>query len=120
MLILTETGEVVKDSIKAVRDELRDAEEPILRRIENELFFFFVFAIDYWWQNEFQHTKEQKSIFEKIFSAHLDILCGDEGNGRVMWDDLQERFTTYGEILNGEGSDSGKEWRFGVKVCEYC
>ena len=120
MLILKEAGEVVKDSMKAIRDELGGAEEQKLKRVENELFYFFVFAIDYWWQNEFRYTKEQKSIFGKIFSTHLDILCGDEADGRAMWDDLQERFMTYGQIVNAESGDSGKQWRFGVKVSEYC
>jgi hypothetical protein len=120
MLILKEAGEVVKDSMKAIRDEIGGTEELKLRRIENELFYFFVFAIDYWWQNEFRYTKEQKSIFEKIFSTHLDIMCGDEAGGRAMWDDLQERFTAYSEIVNEEADDAGKLWRLGTKVSEYC
>ena len=120
MLILKEAGEVVEASMKTVRDEIGDAEEPKLRRIENELLYFFVFGIDYWWQNEFRYTKEQKSIFEKILSTHLDIMCGDEEGGRAMLDDLQERFTAYSEIVNEEADDAGKLWRLGTKVSEYC
>jgi len=37
-----------------------------------------------------------------------------------MWDDLQERFMTYGEIVNAQNSDSVKLWQFGAKVSEYC
>jgi len=120
MLIIKEAGEVVKDSMKAVRDEIGGDEESKLKRVENELFYFFVFAIDYWWQNEFRYTKEQKSIFAKIFSTHLDILCGDEEDGRVMWDVLQARFMAYSSIVNEERGDSDKLWGFGKKVSEYC
>lgn len=120
MLILTEAGEVVKDSMKVVRDEIGGDEESKLTRVQNELFYFFVFGIEYWWQKEFRYTKEQKSIFEKIFGTHLDILCGDDAAGRAMWDDLQERFMAYGEIVNEERGDSGKLLGFGRKVSEYC
>ena len=120
MLILKEAGEVVKDSMRAIRDEIGGSEELKLKRIENELFYFFVFAIDYWWQNEFRYTKEQKSIFEKIFSTHLDILCGDEAGGRAMLEDLQERFVEYGKIVNEEKGDSAKLMGFGMKMLEYC
>lgn len=120
MLILKEAGEVVKDSMKAVRDELVGDEESKLTRVQNELFYFSVFAIDYWLQNEFRYTKEQKSIFEKIFRTHLDILCGDDEGGREMWDDLQERLMEYGKIVNEEADDVGKLWRLGTKVSEYC
>ena len=120
MLVLKEAGEVVKDSMKAIRDEIGGAEEVKMRRMENELFYFYVFAIDYWWQNELRYTKEQKSIFEKIFSTHLDIMCGDEAGGRAIWDDLQERFGAYSEIVNEEVDDAGKLHRLGTKVSEYC
>jgi len=120
MLIMKEAGEVVKDSMKTIRDELGGDEESKLKTVENELFYFFVFAIDYWWQKEFRYTKEQKSIFEKIFSTHLDILCGDDVGGRAMWDALQERFMAYGQIVNEERGDSAKLLGFGMKVSEYC
>ena len=120
MLILKEAGEAVKDSMEAMRDELVSDEEPKVTRVQNELFYFFVFGIDYWWQNDFRYTKEQKSIFEKIFSTHLDIMCGDDEDGRAMWETLQERFIAYGQIVNEEKSDSGKLVGFGIKLSEYC
>ena len=120
MLILKKAGEVVKDSVKSIRNEIGGAEKKKLTRVENELFYFFVFAIDYWWQNGFRYTKDQKSIFEKIFGTHLDITCGDDADGRAMWDALQERFMTYGQIVNEERGDYAKLWDFGMKVSEYC
>lgn len=120
MLILKKAGEVVEDSMKAVRAEIGGDEESKLTRVQNELFYFFVFAIDYWWQKGFRYTKEQKSIFEKIFSTHLDILCGDDADGRAMWDALEERFIAYGKIVNEERGDSGKLMGFGMKMSEYC
>ena len=120
LLVIMKAGEVVKERMKVVPDELRSAGEEKLKRVEIELFYFFMFAIDYWWQHRFGYTREQKSKFAKIFSTHLNILFGDEAGGRAMWDDLQERFMTYGEIVNAQISDSIKQWQFGVKVSEYC
>lgn len=120
LLVIMEAGEVVKERMKVVPDELESAEEEKLKRVEIELFYFFMFAIDYWWQHRFGYTREQKSKFAKTFSTHLNTLFGDKAGGRAMWDDLQERFMTYGEIVNAQISDSLKRWQFGVKVSEYC
>jgi hypothetical protein len=120
LLVIVKAGEVVKERMKVVPDELESAEEEKLKRVEIELFYFFMFAIDYWWQHRFGYTREQKSKFAKTFTTHLSILCGDKAGGRAMWDDLQERFMTYGEIVNAQISDSIKQWQFGVKVSEYC
>ena len=120
LLVIMKAGEVVKERMKVVPDELGSAGEEKLKRVEIELLYFFMFAIDYWWQHGFGYTREQKSKFAKIFSTHLNILCGDKAGGRAMWDDLQERFMTYGEIVNAQNSDSVKLWQFGAKVSEYC
>jgi hypothetical protein len=120
LLIIMKAGEIVKERMKVVRDELGSAGEEKLERVKTELFYFFMFAIDYWWQHGFGYTREQKSKFAKIFSTHLNILCGDKAGGRVMWDDLQKRFMTYGEIVSAQSSDSVKMWQFGAKVSEYC
>jgi len=120
LLVIMKAGEVVKDGMKVVTDELGSAGEEKLKRVETELFYFFMFAIDYWWQHGLGYTREQKSKFAKIFSTHLNILCGDKAGGRAMWDDLQERFMTYGEIVNAQSSDSAKMWQFGAKVSKYC
>jgi hypothetical protein len=120
LLVIMEAGEEVKERMKVVPDELGSAGEEKLKRVEIELFYFFMFAIDYWWQHGFGYTREQKSKFAKIFSTHLNILCGDKEGGRAMWEDLQERFMAYGEIANAPSTDSVKLWQFGAKVSEYC
>ena len=120
LLVIMKAGELVKERMKVVSDELGSAEEEKLKKVEIELFYFFMFAIKYWWQHRFGYTREQKSKFAKIFSTHLNILFGDEAGGRAMWDDLQERFMTYGEIVNALSSDSVKMWQFGAKVSLYC
>jgi hypothetical protein len=120
LMVIMKAGEVVKERMKVVPDELGSAGEEKLKRVEIELFYFFMFAIDYWWQHRFGYTREQKSKFAKIFSTHLNILFGDRAGGRAMWDDLQERFMTYGEIANAQITDSVRLWQFGAKVSEYC
>lgn len=120
LLVIMKAGEVVKERMEVVPDELASAGEEKLKRVEMELFYFFMFAIDYWWQHGFGYTREQKSKFAKILSTHLNIICGDKAGGRAVWDDLQKRFTTYGEIVNAQSSDSVKLWQFGAKVSEYC
>jgi hypothetical protein len=120
LLVIMKGGQVVTERMKVITDELGRVGEEKLKRVETELFYFFMFAIDYWWQHGFGYTTEQKSKFAKIFSTHLNILCGDKAGGRAMWDDLQKRFMTYGGIVSAQSSDSVKMWQFGAKVSEYC
>ena len=119
-LLIEKSCEVVQNTCQTLKNQLDANEQSKLPKVDEELFYFFVFAIDYWWQKDHYYTQEQKSIFEKLFSTHLDILCGDDDKGRAMWDTLQERFIAYGQIVNEQSSDSAKLVGFGMKLSEYC
>lgn len=119
-LLIKKTCEVVQNTCQDLKNQLDADEQSKLPKVDVELFYFFVFAIDYLWQKDLYYTQEQKSIFEKLFSAHLDILCGDDEQGQAMWDTLQERFIAYGQIVNEQRSESAKLMGFGMKLSEYC
>lgn len=119
-LLIKKSCEVVQNTCQTLENQLDADEQSKLPKVDEELFYIFVFAIDYWWQKDCYYTQEQKSIFEKLFSTHLNILCGDDEKGRAMWDTLQERFIAYGQITNEQSSDSAKLLGFGMKLSEYC
>jgi hypothetical protein len=117
-LLLKQTAKVVRDTSQTLENKPDADEQCELSKVEDELFYFFAFALDYWWQDS--HTREQNRTFGEIFSAHLDILFGGDTQGRAMWDALHERFTAYGQIVNEQQSDSAKLLGLGMKLSEYC
>lgn len=119
-LTIKKACEVVQNTCQELKKQLDADEQYKLKKVDVELFYFFVFAIEYLWQNDLYYTQEQKSIFEKLFSAHLDIMCGDDEQGRKMWETLQERFIAYGQIVNEQRSESAKLLGCGRKISEYC
>lgn len=120
-LFLKQTSEVVEDYVQILKtDEFHVVEQSKLPKAEEELHYFFLFALDYWWQKSFSYTQEQKHILEKVLFYHLDIGFGDDAKGRAAWDTLQERFIAYGRIVNEQKDDSAKLFNFGMKVSEYC
>lgn len=119
MLILKQAPEIVGDNIEILKNELADDESKLMR-VHSELFYFLVFAIDYCWQNDPSYTQEQKGIFENIFSSHLNILFGDDAEGKAMWATLEDRFIDYGQIVNEQKDDSGRWLFWGMKLSEYC
>ena len=122
-LFLKQTSGVVEDTVQIFKDEKDEfgaVEQSKLPKVEEELHYFFLFALDYWWQKSSSYTQEQKHILEKVLFYHLDIGFGDDAQGRAAWDTLQERFIVYGRIVNEQKDDSAKLFDFGMKVSEYC
>ena len=118
LLLFTQASGVVKDTMKTFKNEIAADEQSKLPKVEDELFYFLAFALDYWWQDS--HTQEQNRTFGRVFSARLDILFGGDTKGRAMWGALQERFTAYGQIVNEQKGDSVKLLGLGMKLSEYC
>jgi hypothetical protein len=116
IFFLKQTSEIVTSTSQTLEEQLDANQQSKLTKAQEELFYFFVFAIDYWWQMSPSYTQEQKRIFEKIFSTHLQILCGDDAQGQAMWNTLQERFIAYGQIVNEQKGDSAKIMGFGMKL----
>ena len=123
VLFTEQTFEVVHDAMQILKNDEFDAvEQSNLPKVENELDYFFLFAIDYWWQKSPSYTQEQKRILEKVLFHHLGIVFGDDAQGRAMWDALQERFIAYGQIATElEQKDlSLMVSDFAMKLSEYC
>ena len=116
--LLTAATTIVKDTSQTLANGLSPDQQSELPKLEWELYYFFVFALDYWWQQG--HTQEQKRIFGKVLSSHLDIFFGQDTWGQARWDALQERLIAYGEIANEQKDDSAKLHSFAVKLSEYC
>ncbi|MFC1927646.1 hypothetical protein ACFLW7_03620 [Chloroflexota bacterium] len=120
ILFFSQTSAVVRDTIEMFRGELTADEQLRLPGAEEELLYFFLFALDYWWQMNPSYTQEQKRIFDEVFGYHLQGWCGDDAQGRARWENLQERLTAYGGIVNGQTDDSVKLFNLGKKLSDYC
>jgi len=119
-LLIKLTGDVVKDTSQTLEKHLNAAERSKLPKVQEELFFFFVFALDYWWQIERAHTQDEKRIWGEIFGAHLRILLGGDPEGLAMFDTLQQRLIAYAEIVTEAKGDTAMFTGFGMKLSEFC
>lgn len=119
---IEQTDGVVKDTMQVFKHEFDAVEQSKLPKMEEELHYFFLFALDYWWQKSPSYTQEQKRILGKVLFYHLDIGFGDDAEGQAAWNALQERFIAYGQIANElEQKDySVMLHDFAKKLSEYC
>jgi hypothetical protein len=115
-LLINQAHEVVKDTIQSFSKSV-PSEQSKLPKVESELFYFFLFAPDYWWQTG--SSEKQKRIWEKAFGYHLDLLCGDDEQGWAMRDTLRQRFIAYGQIVNEHKDNSAKFFDFSMRLEEY-
>lgn len=118
-LFVEQTDGVIKDTMQILKHEFDAVEQSKLPEMEEELHFFFLFALDYWWQKSLSYTHEQKRILEKVLFHHLDAGFGDDAKGQAAWNALQERFIAYGQIANEPTDDSAKLHGFAEKLSEY-
>jgi len=119
-LFVEQTDGVVKHTLQTFKREFDAVEQSKLPKMEQELHHFFLFALDYWWQKSPSHTQAQKHTLEKVLFHRLEIGFGDDAQGQAAWNTLQERFITYGQIVNEEKDDSAKLHNFAEKLSEYC
>jgi hypothetical protein len=121
-LFIEQTDGVVKDTMQIFKHEFDAVEQSRLLKMEEELHYFFLFALDYWWQKDPSYTQEQKRVLEKVLFYHLDIGFSDDAEGRAAWNALQERFIAYGQTTNKlEQKDySAMLHDFANKLSEYC
>lgn len=119
-LFVEQIDGAVKDAMQTFKREFDAVEQSKLPKVEEELHYFFLFALDYWWQNSLSYPQEQKRILEKVLFHHLDTGFGDDAQGQAAWNALQERFIAYGQIVNEQKDDSAKLHNFAKKLSEYC
>lgn len=114
------SGDVVKDTSRDLEKRLGAQDRAKLPKVQEEVCFFFLFALDYWWQTSCAHTREEKRIWGGIFGTHLRILFGGDPAGLAMWDTFQQRNISYGQIVNEEKGDNAKFFGFGRQLSEFC
>ncbi len=112
LFLLKITNDIVKDASQTLKKHLSSAEHSKLPKVEEELFYFFVFALDYWIQTSTARTQEERRILRQAFHAHLANI--------VSLDTLQERLIAYAQIVNKEKGDEAKFLGFGMKLSEFC
>jgi len=119
-LFINLAGDVVKDYSQELERRLDAQHQSLLPKVQEELSFFFFFALDYWWQTGQVHTREEKHAWGEIFGAHLRILFGGDPEGLAMFDTLQQRFIAYAEIVNKKQGDNAKFFGLGRQLSEFC
>jgi hypothetical protein len=110
--LLKITHDNVNSTSRVLKRHLDASEHSKLPKVEEELVYFFVFALEYWWATDSNRTQEERRIVRQAFEAHLSNL--------VNMDVLQERLITYTQIANEEKGDDAKFLGFGRKLSEYC
>ena len=110
--LLKQTRDTVKATGQTLRKHLNAEEQSKLTKIEDELFFFFVFALDYRRTTLSVFTQEEKRIFREAFDAHLENI--------VSLDTLQERLTAYAQIAIEKEGSPVMFLDFGRKLSEFC
>jgi hypothetical protein len=118
-LLLERSVDIVKDASQTLERHLDAQQRSQLRKVEEELTFFFWFALDYWTSMD-ARTQEERRAFKEAFSAHWRNIAGGGHEGQVILDTLQERFIAYGQIVNEEMGDEAKFFGFGRKFSEFC
>jgi len=121
-----QTFGIVEDTMQIFRDKNEDewdaVERSKLPKVEEELHYFFLFALVYWWQKSPSHTQEQKRMLEKVLFHRLDSWFGDDAQGRAMWDTFRERMVAYGQTASEleQKDDSLMVADFAFKLSQYC
>jgi hypothetical protein len=110
--LLKITHDNVNATSQALKRHLDTSEQSKFPKVEEELFYFFVFALEYWWTTDSNRTQEERHIVRQAFEAHLAEI--------VNMDVLQERLIAYAHIVNHEKGDNAKFFGFGRKLSEYC
>ena len=112
LFLLKITHGIVKDTSQTLEKHLNAAEHSKLPKVEDELTFFFVFVLEYWWATDSNRTQEERRIVRQAFEAHLANI--------VSLDTLQERLIAYAQIVNEGKGDEAKFLGFGMKLSEFC
>jgi len=103
---------IIMNKNNHVKVSISAAAHSKLPKVEEELFFFFVFALEHWWTMDSHRTQEERRIGRQAFEAHLANV--------VSMDTLQERLIAYAQIVNEETIIDAKFLGFGMKIQEFC
>ncbi len=112
LLLLNLTSVAVKETSKNLRKYLDAHERSKLKRVEDELFLFYLFLLDYWWSTNSKRTQEEVRIVRQALAAHLAKS--------VSLDTFQERLTAYAQIVTEEKDETTISLPLGRKLCEFC
>ena len=112
LFLLKVTTGIVKDASQTLEKHLNAAEHSRLSKVEEELSYFFVFALDYWWTTDSNRTQEERRIVRQALETHLANFTN--------MDTLQERLIAYAQIVNEGKGDYAMFSGFGMKLSEYC
>ena len=112
LALLKITTDVIKENSKILKEQLDTDEHSKLPKVEEELFYFYVFALDYWFQISPNRTQEEKRIFRQAFIGHLENI--------VTLDILHERLNAYGQTVIENKEEKFKILGLATKLSEFC
>lgn len=112
LFLLKITQDTVNDTCQTLKKHLDASEHSKFPKVQEELIYFFVFALDYWWAQESKRTLEERQIVRQAFADHLANI--------VNIDTLHERLIAYAKIANEEQGDNAMFFGFGKELSRYC
>ena len=110
--LLRITRGIIKDTSKTLEKQIDAAEHSKLRKVEAELFYFFVFALEYWWTTNPTRTEEERLSVRQAFEARLAKI--------ISLETLQERLIAYDQIVNENKGEHAMSSGFALKLSESC
>lgn len=120
LLLIQRTRDIVKETSRDLEKHLGNQDRSKLPNIQSELFYFFLFSLDYWWQTNSAHTQQENRSWGEIFDTHVRNLCGGDPTGLAMWNTFQQRKISYGQIVNQAKGDNAAFFGFGRQLSESC
>jgi hypothetical protein len=127
LFLLKIADDSVKDTIQFLEEDELFQDNPILAigtehsklpKVEDELMFFYYFALDYWIQKSVRTQEERDALSEALRTHWENIFGGHEG--QAVLDTLQDRLVAYGQIVNEKQDDTFKLVGFAKKFSEFC
>lgn len=119
LALLKISVDTVHDASQILVKNLDAKELNQLPKVQNELILFFDFSLDYWIQITVPSPKEQHIVREALSSHWLESAGGGD-ESQAMLDILQNRFNSYGQIVNKEKNDAATFFSLGKKLSEFC
>jgi len=111
VFLLKQTLNIVKDASQTLRED-PDTHHLSKPEVEEELVFFFVFALDYYWTTQPTRTRQEQRIFREAFLVHFRNV------GKLHT--FEERLITYGQIATEKKSINDMLWAITLKLCGFC
>ena len=117
-MLLGSTINTIEVAVEGVRDALDDLQQAQVEKLEDELTYFYWFALDYWLLSS-ATVAEERDELKEVLREHLRKAARNYSSEQSVLETLEKRLITYDEILNEKTADDLMFIYFHKKLSEY-